>query len=301
LWAPWLIGALRRLRFGKQIRLEGPSSHQVKAGTPTMGGWLFVLTPLVVCLALYPDRAAVAPPLAAMLVFGIVGALDDYANMRSKVGLGFQVRYKFVWHGLIALALGWWLYQDPALRVQRLPGGSTLDLGWIFIPFAALVIFSAAAGVNEIDGLDGLAGGTMFAAFASFVVLALAGGLTAPAAVAAAVCGGILGFLWFNVHPAQVFMGDTGSLPLGARLAVVALQTRWGFLLPIVGALLVAELLSVIFQVGYFKLTHGKRIFKMSPIHHHFEESGWPEVLVVQRFWVLGILAGALGIALGLT
>src|SRR5437899_6513642 len=141
LWAPWFIGRLRQLKLGKQIRLEGPSSHQVKSGTPTMGGWLFILTPLVVCLVIFPDRAAVAPPLAGMLVYGIVGALDDYANTRSKVGLGFQVRYKLLWHGGIALALAWWLYQDPTLRVQRLPGGLALDLGWLFIPFAALVVF----------------------------------------------------------------------------------------------------------------------------------------------------------------
>ncbi|MGH2459706.1 MAG: phospho-N-acetylmuramoyl-pentapeptide-transferase [Chloroflexota bacterium] len=300
LWAPLLIQVLRRLKFGKQIRLEGPSSHQVKAGTPTMGGWLFILTPAVICLLLVPDRAAVAPPIAAMLVFGASGALDDFANMKSKIGLGFQVRYKFAWHGLMALILAWWLYQDPALRSQRLPGGGVVDLGWAFVPLVALAIFSCAAGVNEIDGLDGLAGGTSFAAFASYAVLALVGGLVGPAAFAAAVAGSLLAYLWHNVHPARVFMGDNGALALGTGLAVVAIQTRWGFLLPVVGIVFVVELVSVILQVGYFKLTHGRRIFKMSPIHHHFELNGAPEQLIVSRFWLVGFVAAALGVALGL-
>src|SRR5579883_2615681 len=255
LWAPALIAWLRRVKFGKQIRLEGPSSHLVKAGTPTMGGWLFILTPLVPTILLVPDRATLAIPLVAMLLFGGSGALDDYANMKSKEGLGFRVRYKFVWHSLLALALAWWLYQTPALRMQRIPFLGALDLGAWFIPFAAFTIFSCAAGVNEIDGLDGLAGGTSLAAFGSYLVLALAAGLVIPAAFAAAVAGSLLAYLWHNVHPASVFMGDTGALALGAGLAVLAIQTRWGLLLPVVGIAFVVELVSVILQVGYFKLT----------------------------------------------
>jgi phospho-N-acetylmuramoyl-pentapeptide-transferase len=301
LWAPWLIGWLRRLKFGKQIRLEGPRSHFAKSGTPTMGGWLFIVPSVLIALIVVPQRASLLPALAAMLVFGIAGALDDYANMKSKAGVGFRVRHKFFWHGLIALALAAWLYASPDLRVQRLPGGGVLDLGWLLIPIAALAIFSCAAGVNEIDGLDGLAGGTAFAAFGSYLALALVGGATAIGALAATICGAILGFLWFNVNPARVFMGDTGALALGAGLAVIAFQLHWGFLLLVVGALYVVELISVILQVGYFKLTHGRRIFKMAPLHHHFEESGWPEPLVVQRFWLLALAAGALGVALGLT
>lgn len=300
LWAPALIQALRRLKFGKQIRLEGPSSHQVKAGTPTLGGWLFILTPAVICLIVVPDRLAIAPPIVAMLLFGISGSLDDFANMKSQVGLGFQVRHKFLWHGLMALALAWWLYQTPALRIQRLPGGSAIDLGWIFIPFAMLAIFCCAAGINEVDGLDGLGGGTSLAAFASYLVLALAAGALGPAALAAAIVGSLLAFLWHNVNPAAVFMGDTGALALGAGLAVIALETRWSFLLPVIGFVFAAELASVVLQVGYFKLTHGRRLFKMSPIHHHFELVGWSEPRVVFRFWLAGFIAAAVGLALGL-
>lgn len=301
LWAPWLIERLRQLKFGKQIRLEGPRSHFAKTGTPTMGGWLFILPPLVIALLVIPQRAVLLPALVAMLVYGITGALDDYANMKSKVGLGFPVRYKLLWHGLLSVLLAVWLYQTPDLRVQRLPGGALLDLGGWFIPIVGVAIFACTAGVNEIDGLDGLAGGTAFAAFVSYVALALVGGTVALGGLAASIAGALLGFLWFNVNPARVFMGDTGALALGAALAVIAFQTRWGFLLLVIGVLYVAELVSVILQVGYFKLTHGKRIFRMAPFHHHLELIGWPEPLVVQRFWLLALAAGALGVALGLT
>jgi len=299
LWAPSLIAALHRLKFGKQIREEGPSSHQVKAGTPTMGGWLFVAAPCILGLIFIPDRLAAAPALLAMLVFAIVGALDDYANMKSKSGHGFKVRHKFIWHGIICLAFAWWLYQSPGIASQRLPGGAALDFGWLFVPFAAVVIFSAAAAVNEIDGLDGLAGGTSLMAFLSYFTLALLAGANAPAAVAALVCGAVVGFLWFNVHPARVFMGDTGALALGGGLAIIALQTRWVVLLPIIGLPAVVATLSVILQVAYFRATKGKRLFLMSPIHHHLELSGWPETQIVQRFWLIGLLVGSLGIALG--
>jgi len=298
--APGLIAALRRLKFGKQIRREGPSSHQVKAGTPTMGGVLFITTAVVLTLALAPDRQAAAPPIIAALLFGGAGALDDLANMKSVEGIGFRVRHKFLWHGAMALILAAWLYQTPTLRVQRLPAGLTLDLGWFFIPLAALAIFSCAAGVNEIDGLDGLAGGTALAAFAAYAVLALAGGQAATAAFCAALAGGLLAFLWHNVYPARVFMGDAGALALGASLAVVALQTRWALLLPVIGILYVAELISVILQVGYFKLTGGRRLFRMAPLHHHFELAGWPEPGIVFRFWIAGAVAAACGLALGL-
>ncbi|HUX87363.1 MAG TPA: phospho-N-acetylmuramoyl-pentapeptide-transferase [Chloroflexota bacterium] len=299
IWAPALIAWLRRLKFGKQIRLEGPSSHQIKAGTPVMGGWLFIVTPVIVTLLLVPDRASLAVPIAAMLLFGSAGALDDYANMKSKEGLGFQVRYKFLWHGVMALALAWWLYQTPDLRTQRLPFGGSFELGWWFIPFAAFVIFSCAAGVNEIDGLDGLAGGTSLAAFGSYLVIGLTANLTSQAAFSAAVAGALLAFLWHNVNPAKVFMGDTGALALGSALAVIALQTRWVFLLPVIGVMFVFEIVTVLMQVGYFKLTHGQRLFKMTPIHHHFELSGWPEPQIVQRFWLIGLIAGSIGLALG--
>jgi phospho-N-acetylmuramoyl-pentapeptide-transferase len=299
-WAPALIEALRRLKFGKQIRLEGPSSHFVKAGTPTMGGLLFIVTPVVLALILAPDRLAVLPTVSGIVLFGAAGALDDFANMKNKQGVGFQVRYKFLWHGAMALVLATWLSVTHDYQVQRLPGGSSLDLGVVFIPLVALAIFSSTAGVNIVDGLDGLAGGTSVFAFGSYLVLGIDAGLIAPSIISALIIGALLAFLWFNVHPAQVFMGDTGSLPLGAALAIVAVQTHWLFLLPVVGFIYVVDLLSVILQVGYFRLTHGRRLFRMSPIHHGLELDGWPETRVVGRFWLLGALAGAVGVAVAL-
>jgi phospho-N-acetylmuramoyl-pentapeptide-transferase len=299
-WAPALIEALRRLKFGKQIRVEGPSSHFVKAGTPTMGGLLFIVTPVILALILAPDRLAVLPTVSGILLFGAAGALDDFANMKNKEGVGFKVRYKFLWHGAMALVLASWLSLTHDYRVQRLPGGSSLDLGVVFIPLVALAIFSSTAGVNIVDGLDGLAGGTSVFAFGSYLVLGIGAGLVAPSIISALIIGALLAFLWFNVHPAQVFMGDTGALPLGAALAIVAVQTHWLFLLPVVGLVYVVDLLSVILQVGYFRLTHGRRLFRMSPIHHGLELDGWPETRVVGRFWLVGALAGAVGVAVAL-
>jgi phospho-N-acetylmuramoyl-pentapeptide-transferase len=298
--APVMLASLRHLKFGKQIRLEGPASHQVKQGTPTMGGWLFIGTTIVVAMLVGLDRATVAIPAAAMLLFGIAGALDDYANIKSREGLGFRVRSKFVWHGLMALLIAVWLYQTPELHLQRLPGGSTIDLGIWFIPLAVLAIFGGAAGVNEVDGLDGLAGGTSLFAFACYLVIATSAGITGPAVFSAVLIGALLGFLWHNTHPAKVFMGDTGALALGAALAVIAIQTRWGILLPVIGFVFVLDTVSVILQVSYFKLTHGRRIFRMTPIHNGLEIGGWPETVVVGRFWIMGLVAGAFGVALSL-
>ncbi len=298
LWAPRMIDLLRELKFGKQIRLEGPKSHLVKAGTPTMGGFLFIVTPIVLALVVAPNRLAVAPALVATLVFGVAGALDDYSNMKNKQGLGFKVRHKLIWHSLMALAMSGWLYLSPELHVQKLPGGGSLDLGIFFVPLVALAIFSSTAGANIVDGLDGLLGGTSLFAFGCYLILAVGAGLVAASVVAALMIGAILGFLWFNVHPAKVFMGDTGSLALGACLAVLAVQTHWLLLLPVIGFVLVVDLVSVILQVGFFRITHGRRLFRMSPIHHGLELDGWPETQIVGRFWIMGLVAGSIGLAL---
>jgi phospho-N-acetylmuramoyl-pentapeptide-transferase len=210
------------------------------------------------------------------------------------------VRYKFLWHGAMAVALAVWLSLSPDNLVQRLPGGSSFNLGIFFIPFVALAIFSSTAGVNIVDGLDGLAGGTSLFAFGSYLALGLGAGLVAPSIMSSLIIGAVLAFLWFNVHPARIFMGDAGALPLGAALAIVAVQTHWLLLLPTIGFVFVVDLLSVILQVGYFRLTHGRRLFTMSPIHHGLEVDGWPETVVVGRFWILGALAGAIGVAIAI-
>lgn len=297
-WAPALIRILRTYNVGKQIRLEGPQSHMVKAGTPTMGGWLIIITSLVIAAIFVRDAAVVAPIALAMLAFGLFGSVDDYANLRSKVGLGLKVRSKFLWHNAIALGVSLLLYPVLGYDTVIIPGLGAFHLGWWFVPFSTLVIFFTTSGVNEIDGLDGLAGGTTAVAFAAFTILALGLGNTALATVATIIVGAIAAFLWFNVHPARFFMGDTGSLALGAALAVVALMSGWVLLLPIIGFVFVIELVSVVAQVAYFRLSHGKRILKMSPLHHHLELSGWPEVQIVQRFWLVAVVTSALAIGL---
>ncbi|MBI4320465.1 MAG: phospho-N-acetylmuramoyl-pentapeptide-transferase [Chloroflexi bacterium] len=299
-WGPWLIGRLRQLKFGKQIRADGPSSHMLKAGTPTMGGWLMVLTTTVMTIVFLRDWRIALPLLLAILGFAVFGSIDDLANLRSSEGLGLRVRYKFIWHTGIALVVALAMYLVTGAQSVAVPGVGTYEIGWWFVPLAVLTIFSTTSGVNEADGLDGLAGGTVVFAFAAYLAIALAGGQTQSAAFCAIVVGTVLAFLWFNVNPASVFMGDAGSLALGAGLATVALISGWVLLLPIVGLVFVVELLSVMLQVAYFKATKGKRIFKMSPLHHHFELSGWPEVNIVQRFWLVAAVAAVIGVLLAI-
>lgn len=298
LWAPRYIAYLRGRKLGKQIRIDGPATHLAKAGTPTMGGWLIVGTALLVAFAFLRGWAVLLPVAVAMLAFGLFGMVDDYANLRSREGLGLRVRYKFLWHTGIALAIALLLYRWFDFQTVVVPLLGSYKLGWVFVPLAALVIFATTSGVNEADGLDGLAAGTCALAFAAYLVIAWWGGHLELAALCAILVGATLGFLWFNANPAAVFMGDTGSLALGAALAVVALQSGAVLILPVVGAVFVAELLSVMLQVAYFKVTGGRRIFRMSPLHHHFELGGWSEPKIVQRFWLIGALAAATGVAL---
>jgi len=184
------------------------------------------------------------------------------------------------------------------LHTVAIPGGTRLDIGWAIVPLATLVIFSTTSGVNEIDGLDGLAGGTTALSIGAYMAIALIQGQVEIAAFCAITIGTLVAFLWFNVHPARIFMGDTGSLALGAALATVALLTEWVLILPVIGIALVIELLSVIVQITYFKMTNGRRVFKMSPLHHHLELSGWQEAQIVQRFWLLSALAAVVGVAI---
>jgi phospho-N-acetylmuramoyl-pentapeptide-transferase len=297
-WAPWFIRQLVTLKVGKAIRIDGPSSHMVKAGTPTMGGWLIVLTTAIMTLLLVRSAAVATPLLFAMVAFALYGTIDDLANMRSREGLGLRVRYKFIWHTGIALVVGLILYFVSGLHTVAIPGGTRLDIGWAIVPLATLVIFSTTSGVNEIDGLDGLAGGTTALSIGAYMAIALIQGQVEIAAFCAITIGTLVAFLWFNVHPARIFMGDTGSLALGAALATVALLTEWVLILPVIGIALVIELLSVIVQITYFKMTNGRRVFRMSPLHHHLELGGWQEAQIVQRFWLLSALAAVVGVAI---
>jgi phospho-N-acetylmuramoyl-pentapeptide-transferase len=297
---PAYVRLLRRLGFGKRIRREGPESHLVKEGVPTMGGLLVI----VIVVALYyffigfPERGIIAP-LATLVLVGLLGAFDDYLNVRT--GEGIRARQKMLWLvvvGGVAAFLIQSTYEIDQIAVPFI--GAQGIHPWVFIAFGAFAIVATANGVNLTDGLDGLAGGTLIFAFVAFMLIALLNEPTQPnlALLCALIIGTLLGFLWFNVHPAQVIMGDSGSLALGSTLAVTALITGQILVLPLIGLIFVVETASVVIQVVYFKLTGGKRIFRMSPIHHHFELSGWDEEKITLRFWIVGILAGLLGVVL---
>ena len=299
---PPYIRLLRFAGMGKQIREEGPESHFVKEGTPTMGGLLVIGVVVVLFLLLRTPEAGVIAPLAALAFVGVLGAFDDYLNART--GEGIKARQKMLWLVVVAAVAAFQIQHTYDLQGFRVPfvGDVFIDPR-LYVLFAAIAIVASSNGVNITDGLDGLAGGTLVFAFVAFMLIALLNEPNQPniAFLCALIIGALLGFLWFNVHPAQIIMGDSGSLSLGATLAVIALITGQILVLPLIGLIFVVETGSVIIQVLYFKLTHGRRIFRMSPIHHHFELGGWDEEKITLRFWIVAILSGLLGVTLFLS
>ncbi|MBI4168590.1 MAG: phospho-N-acetylmuramoyl-pentapeptide-transferase [Acidobacteria bacterium] len=308
---PRLIRKLREFQIGQQIRPEGPLSHQIKEGTPTMGGLLIIIAVALPSL-LWADltNPFVWMVLVSMLLYGVIGFTDDYLKITRKRSLGLTVRQKMLGQWTVALLIGLallWLADQGRYTTQfSFPFFKkwTPDLGIFYVPWAMLVIVGAANAVNLTDGLDGLAIGTSMIASATYAILAyiagharVAGYLDVPnvkgagelAIICGALVGASLGFLWFNCNPAQVFMGDVGSMALGGALGTVAVATKQEILLLFVGGLFVVEAASVILQVASFRM-RGRRIFRMAPIHHHFELSGWPEQKVVIRFWIVAII-----------
>lgn len=308
IWGRPLINLLRQLKLGKRIRIEQPSRHQTKTGTPTMGG-LMILVPVLVIttvlnvanlLGLNAIGQSVLVPMGVMITFGTLGAIDDLMGIKVLPS-GLLGRYKLLWQVIFAFVTALFLHYGLELRSIAIPGiEQKIDIGWLYIPVAVFIIVGTSNAVNLTDGLDGLAGSIAAVAFSAYGVIAFLQGQIWLVAFSFTVVGAVLAFLWFNAHPAELFMGDTGSLALGATLAVVALMTGQWLLLPVVGFVFMAEVLSVILQVAYFKLTGGKRIFRMSPLHNHFELVGWSETHITQRFWLVGILSAMLGIALAL-
>jgi phospho-N-acetylmuramoyl-pentapeptide-transferase len=310
IWGAPLLRVLRHFRVGKIIRVEEPDQHRVKMGTPTMGGVLFILPVLLLTgllnaaalIGLNVTGRSVLVPLIVFVSYAALGALDDWEGIRGKRrGDGMRIRTKFL--AQVAFALGTAFVLKYGLMVPEmiLPGVQLdLELGWWYIPIAAFVIVSESNAVNFTDGLDGLAGLISATAFAAFGGIALMRGQTYLAQYCFIIVGALFGFLWFNVHPAELIMGDTGSLSLGSTLAVVALMTGHWPLLLIIAIIPLCEALSVVIQVVYFRMTKGKRFFKMAPIHLHFELLGWSETQVVQRFWLIGLLAAMIGIGLAL-
>lgn len=293
------IRLLRRLRMGKQIRREGPQSHYVKQGTPTMGGVLIILVVSALWLLVFallgePQRgdfvAQTIVPIGAFIAVGLLGAVDDYVNI--VYGFGIRGRHKLIWQLIVAVVAALYIQRHFAITGVFVPIVGELEIGApLFVAIAIIAIVGTSNGVNLTDGLDGLAGGTSVFAFLSFAFIGAARGFPWIVVVCCAIVGALLAFLWFNAHPAEYFMGDAGALALGATLATVALTTGFIILLPVAGVIFMAETLSVILQVGSFKL-RGKRIFRMAPFHIHFELLGWPEEKVTIRFWIIGALAG---------
>jgi len=308
IWGPPLLRVLRYFKVGKAIRVEGPERHFTKLGTPTMGGVMIILPVVLVTVLLNAGSLigfnlsgrSVILPMGVLVMYALLGAVDDWEGLRGRGrGKGMRARTKFLFQVLFALVAAYGLKYFLEVPELYLPGvKGEVAIGIWYIPIAAFLIVGFSNAVNLTDGLDGLAGLISATAFATYGGIALIQGQTFLARFCFTLVGALFGFLWFNVHPAQLFMGDTGSLSLGATLAVVALMTGQWVLLPIIAIIPFSVAMSVVLQVGYFKLTHGKRLFKMSPLHHHFELSGWSETQVVQRFWLIGLLFAMVGVAL---
>jgi len=311
---PWLIRRLAALRVGQPIREIGPA-HQAKEGTPTMGG-LLILVSVAVSVLLWSDLSNrfVWIVLALTLGYGTLGFIDDYQKVTKRHSGGISVRSRLFWEFLMALCVALAIYTDPAFDKEiAVPffKNYTPYLGVLYVPLATFIIMSAANGVNLTDGLDGLAIGPVMIAAGTFLLLSYAAGHSGIADYLAikhvsgagqlaifcgALVGGSLGFLWFNAPPAELFMGDVGSLALGGALGTIAVLIRQEILLAVVGGIFVVETLSVIIQVASFKMT-GKRVFRMAPIHHHFEEVGWAEQKIVVRFWIVSIVLGLIALS----
>ena len=311
---PPLIRALGRMRIGQPIREVGPA-HQDKEGTPTMGGLLILLSLLVsVLLWSNLDNRLVWIVIGLTSGYGVLGFIDDYSKVRKGSSAGISARAKLFWQTVLAFIVSVAIYTDPSFDAElSVPffKDFTPHLGWFYIPVAAFIIVATSNAVNLTDGLDGLAIGPVMIATMTFLLLAYAAGHAGIAEYLAikhvpgaghlaifcgALLGGGLGFLWFNAPPAQLFMGDVGSLALGGALGTIAVLIRQEILLAVVGGVFVIETLSVIIQVASFKLT-GKRVFLMAPIHHHFEMLGWPEQRIVVRFWIIAAILGLISLS----
>ncbi len=319
-WAPLLVRLLKKWKMGKSIRAikDAPvfaALHAKKQGTPTMGGllvWGTVLILAVVFSLIAPyfpagsllshlnflSRSETLLPLGALVASALVGLLDDYFNVKGigPKGGGLRMRHRIFVYTAIAAVGAWWFQTKLSWDVLDIPFLGNFHIGFWYVPVFILVIVSTAFSVNETDGLDGLAGGTLMMAFAAYVIIAFSQGRYDLAVFCGVILGSLLAFLWFNIHPAVVFMGDTGAMSLGVTLGIVAMLTNTAFVLPLIGLVFVLESISVITQLSWRRIFH-KKLFRSAPFHHHLEAIGWPEPQIVMRLWVVSMISAAIGVA----
>ncbi len=322
-WAPLLIKWLIEFKMGKSIRAEGDAPvfaklHSKKSGTPTMGGLLIWVTVFFLAVVLaqitpfFPEGSMLARlnflsrsetwlPMGALVASAIVGFVDDYFNVKhiGPKGGGMRMRHRILIYTFIAVVGAWWFHAKLGWDMLHVPFVGDFSLGLWSIPFFIFVIVATAFSVNEADGLDGLAGGTLLTSFAAFAIIAFAQGHYDLAVFCGVILGTLLAFLWFNIHPASFFMGDTGAMSLGVTLGIVALLTNSALYLPVIGLVFVLESLSVIVQL-FSKKFFKKKVFLSAPFHHHLEAIGWPEPQIVMRLWVVSIVFAAIGVSLAL-
>lgn len=321
LLTPWFTKQLVKFKIGKQIRehaLSGEKSsifselHAKKSGTPTMGGLLILGAVIIVIIFSrilsatgiinhsLLNRKETWIPIFTLITCGILGAVDDYLNVKG-IGKtkGLSAKLKLLWLTIFSGTGAWWFFSKLGINTINIPGFGYLEVGWWYIPIFIFVIISTANAVNFTDGLDGLASGLLIMAFGAFGIIAFVKGMLILATLCGVITGALLAFLWFNIPPAKFYMGDTGSLSLGATLGVIAMLTQQTLILPIIGFVFVIEALSVIIQLTAKKLFK-RKVFKIAPIHHHFEKSGWAEFTVVMRFWIIGAIFATFGTILGL-
>lgn len=322
LWTPLWTKLLFKYKMGKSLRSSKQAPifskmHQSKSGTPTMGGVLIWLTVLIVALVFllfysidpagalgrlsFLTRGQTLLPLGVLVAAGLVGLADDFFNVKKigPNGGGIDIRHRLVLYTIIAAIGAWWFYFKLDWAVLQVPFYGLVDIGPWYVPLFILVIVGTSFSVNQTDGLDGLAGGTLVSAFGAFAVIALLQERFELAAFCGVIIGALLAFLWFNIYPARFFMGDTGAMSLGVTLGVIAMLTNSALLLPIIGFVFVIEAVSTIMQLTSKKFFK-KKIFKVAPIHHHYEAIGWPEPKVVMRFWVISWITASLGIIIAL-
>ncbi len=316
-WTPLLTYFLYKYKLGKSIRNSGITPvysqlHAHKAGTPTMGGVLIWVTTLAIALIFFYlakfvpgeifyqlnflTRSETLLPLGVLVASALAGLVDDWFDVKGLGKGGLRMRHRFIVYALIACVGVWWFYYKLDWDLMHIPFVGNFEMGWWYIPIFIFIIIATAFSVNEIDGLDGLAGGTLLMAFGAYGAIAFSQGRYNLATFCGVIVGALAAFLWFNINPARFFMGDTGAMSLGVTLGVIAMLTNTALLLPIIGFLFMITSLSVIIQFFSKKLRH-KKVFISSPLHHHLEAKGWPETKIVMRYWVIAGITAAMGVA----